>query len=826
MNPEMLGTVVERLDATGADDVLIDVVLAALEGDAALAEALHPEASAPSRSHESRSAEMPSAAKVQPPGAFLRSVTVTGFRGIGPTATLALNPGPGLTVVAGRNGSGKSSFAEALEVLLTGDLRRWEHRSQDWKDTWRCLHGDTTSMEAEFAVEGVNGPTLVRRTYDAEAKKIDSAATVVQPYGKSKTTLHEIGWSRALQDQRPFLSHAELEALLAEPKALHDQLNELLGLEELDGAAARLRQARLDADKVAKIAQRQLNPLLSELDGSTDPRAAAAAELLRAKAPNVDAVEELAIGSEAPPESRLSVLAQLASLTVPSTADVRDAVSALRGAARDLEEATTDTAETAASSAQLLSLALTVVTGEGACPVCETPDAIDGGWRYRTSQRVASLAGASAALAEGWARLRETVRQARELVRPVPVVVAAAAGAGVDSAAVSAAWASWAAIPSEDGIVGAVSLADHLEETIEPLTGAVDGIRTAAAARQAELRDEWAPLARRLVDWCHQARDSAAAATRMHRAKAGDEWLQKAATELRNERLAPFAAQTVELWNELRQASNVDLRALKLTGSGNRAKVNFEVQVDGIDATGLGVMSQGEANALALSVFLPRATLPGSPFGFLVIDDPIQAMDPSKVDGLARVLVRVAKTRQVVVFTHDDRLPEAMRRLALPGTVLWVSRRDRSVVTVELASDPFERLVKDARQVIGWDKGPRPVPAPVAEQVVPGILRTALESVCNDLTRRRLLDKGVSSEEVEERLSDASRLWERLSLAIHGDVVDDESIRSWMSQKGLSFAVAAVTALNKGSHGESIGDLAGMVEQTRALGRKLQELLA
>lgn len=57
-------------------------------------------------------------------GAYLTSLTVEGFRGIGPRQTLTLTPGPGLTIVVGRNGSGKSSFAEALEVLLTGDSKR------------------------------------------------------------------------------------------------------------------------------------------------------------------------------------------------------------------------------------------------------------------------------------------------------------------------------------------------------------------------------------------------------------------------------------------------------------------------------------------------------------------------------------------------------------------------------------------------------------------------------------------------------------------------------------------------------------------------------
>ena len=71
---------------------------------------------------------------------FLRRITAQGFRGIGPEATLDLTPGPGLTLVVGRNGSGKSSFAEGLELLLTGDTYRWSQRSKVWRDGWRNLH--------------------------------------------------------------------------------------------------------------------------------------------------------------------------------------------------------------------------------------------------------------------------------------------------------------------------------------------------------------------------------------------------------------------------------------------------------------------------------------------------------------------------------------------------------------------------------------------------------------------------------------------------------------------------------------------------------------
>ncbi|CAM5366314.1 hypothetical protein SVIOM342S_05003 [Streptomyces violaceorubidus] len=61
----------------------------------------------------------------------MRSITASGWRGIGPAATVRLNPGPGLTLV-GRSATapGESSFAEAAEMALTGDNSRWQGRTR------------------------------------------------------------------------------------------------------------------------------------------------------------------------------------------------------------------------------------------------------------------------------------------------------------------------------------------------------------------------------------------------------------------------------------------------------------------------------------------------------------------------------------------------------------------------------------------------------------------------------------------------------------------------------------------------------------------------
>ena len=162
-------------------------------------------------------------------GAYLASLSVQGFRGIGPKQTLTLNPAPGLTVIIGRNGSGKSSFAEALEVLFTGDSKRWSDRPKIWKEGWRSLHNaHPAGVTAEVLFEG-EGTASVCCTWD-EGAELDEQKAFVQPKGKPKTTLEQLGWRDAVVSYRPFLSYNELGSLLDEgPSKLYDALSLVLG---------------------------------------------------------------------------------------------------------------------------------------------------------------------------------------------------------------------------------------------------------------------------------------------------------------------------------------------------------------------------------------------------------------------------------------------------------------------------------------------------------------------------------------------------------------------------------------------------------------------
>ena len=288
---------------------------------------------------------------------------------------------------------------------------------------------------------------------------------------------------------------------------------------------------------------------------------------------------------------------------------------------------------------------------------------------------------------------------------------------------------------------------------------------------------------------------------------------------VRAERFAPLAEQSSAIWTQLRQGSSVDITRFDLAGSGNRRRLAVDVTVDGTEGAALGVMSQGELNSLALSLFLPRATFNASPFRFVVIDDPVQAMDPSKVDGLARVLDNVARERQVIVFTHDDRLPEAVRRLGISAKQLQVARRGSSVVEVRPVSDPVARYFDDARALVQTPG----LSADVAGRVVPVFCRNAIEAVCMEVVRRRWIGRGVPHREVEESLEQAQSLVEKAGLLLFDESGRAHEVGSAINSRFGRRAGDAFFECNRGSHeGVSIGALRALIDDSEALATALR----
>lgn len=778
-----------------------ELILAAFESDEALVGTL---AAEPTES-------LPEAADepARHTGMFLQRIMVRGFRGIGPEASLPVVPGPGLTLVMGRNGSGKSSFAEAAELVLTGTSTRWEGRTAAWQEGWRNLHQpEHCRVELDLLTDGQAGGFTVRRHWGAD-DELDGGRWTEQASGQPVRTFDSEAWRRSLQVYRPFLSYSELGSLMdGKPSELHDALHRLLGLDDLTAAQERIVAQRKQRDGEAKEVGRGQRELALRLRGVDDERARAAAELLGHRTVDLTAVAQLALGSD----TDVSVLGQLralVSLTVPSRQDVERSCAEARAAVDALAELSTQQSQADDRVLGLLRSALEHYRscGEGDCPVCGH-GRLDEHWARRAVEQVDVLDDRVAALREGQSRLARAEQAVRDLVTPVPDVLHTA-DTGVDTAAARMAWTDWS---NAAQVYGPAKLAERITAAHGPIRDALAAVQEEAHAELNRRGEMWAPLARELSTWHDQAHRVQEEAATLDHLRAAEAWLKSAAAHLRDERIKPFAAQSQQVWQRLRQQSNVDLGTVRLAGSATRRHVSLDVTVDDVPGAALAVMSQGELHALGLSLFLPRATVADSPFRFVMIDDPVQAMDPAKVDGLARVLADVAQERQVVVFTHDERLAESVRRMRIDATIYEVHRRENSTVEVRVSSDPVTRYLDDARALAASAE----MPEELRNELVATCCRTALEAASHRKVRAAWLAQGDDHAEVEARLANAQKTHQKVALAVFSEPGRESELLARLNREGR-WAADTLQACKQGAHRAIKGDLRELINNTERL---------
>ena len=816
MNDTLLSLVYERLERDGAvDEPWGALVMAACEGQPAVESVL-------GSGEVEKTVPAPPATPPEPPGVFLGPISVSGFRGIGQQATLDLRPGPGLTLVVGRNGSGKSSFAEALELLLTGENKRWSGRTKAWGEGWRNLHaGEKCEIEARLAVEGA-GVTTVRRSW-APDDGLDDAESSVQPHRQPKTTLEALGWSTALDTHRPFLSYNELGSMLDEgPSKLYDAVARVLGLEDLVEADAALSMPRKDRQKATKQVKAQAGQLQTriraQIEGSDDGRVERCLELLGARKWDLDTLEQLTEGSdEGASGDDLALLKQCAALTAPDFGTVEALASRLVEAAVVRAGFSGTDTERAGELAALLEAALDFHEKHTAenCPVCgET--ALGEPWREATAAEVERLRALAQQCHDADKELGGCVRTARDLLRPAPTFLAKLGDVALDPSTVVSTWESWRKGARLDD---PEALAGHLTANAQPLQSAVTELVAQAGAELTRRQDIWRPIARELTRWLVEARAARRGAAQVSLLKSAEDWLKTAVDQIRGDRFRPIAGQTKGVWAKLRHQSNVDLENVLLAGTKTQRRVELGVTVDGVEGAALGVMSQAELHALALSLFLPRAMLPESPFRFIVIDDPVQSMDPARVDGLARVLADAARDRQVVVFTHDDRLPASVRRMQLEATVIAVTRKPGSVVECRPSHNPIQAHLSDAH-ALAKDTG---LPAAAQARVIPGLCRSALEAFFVAIVRRRRLDAGQAHVDVEDELAAANTLNKRAALALFDDVERTGDVMQRLNKLG-DWAGTTFKQCNKGAHSGFDGDLLDLVKRSGNLIDRLRDV--
>jgi predicted ATPase len=796
MKSELFWQVYERLLADeDVDPTVAALVEAGFESSHAVLVALEgagkglDEASIPTEA-ERRSA----------PVVWLESLDVTGFRGIGSTSRLDLEPGPGLTVIVGRNGSGKSSFAEGLEVLLTGHSLRWRSRSSEWLGGWKNLHhSGKTFIRGAFAVEGEGRRELKREwageEFDAGSLLVDGTETQTNP------------WAEPVDTFRPILSYNEIGATLEEgPSHLYDLLSSVLGMEELTAARDVIAGVRKEIAGYKKRFKAAKDRLEKELDNSDDDRVEAVREAIKGRKADIDALVELAL-DEGDDESVVKVLRRVENLRGPDPDNLLAAITELREAEANFVQVMETAAGEQSQVVKLLQAALHV-HDEGSqldCPVCGE-GTLDDEWRSETQKKIDDMEQATRRMQQAQRRRKNARQAALKLVNAVGSIPEVQLD---EHAGAAHAKAAWEALAESDS---AEELARGMEASFDPLDTAVAALREAATEQLRRLSTEWRPVKTALDTFIEAHAEKEREKPREKACKGAEDWIGDANDALRAERFAPIRDRAVAIWETLRHQSNVALDEIKLEGVRTSRRVTLDVTVDGTEAAALGVMSQGELHAMLLSLFLPRMTLDESPFRFLVVDDPVQAMDPAKVDGLAQVLHDVAQTRQVVVFTHDARLPEAIRRMQLPATVIEVKRREESKLDLRETRSRAKQFLDDAWTVVHAQHkfGPS-----VAPRVVPGLCRAAMEAEFERRVWTTQLAEKKTHAEISDLLEAKQSLYDLAQLALTGG--DTRDLYGYLSNKIDSAAVDTFKAVRDGAHGNFQGDVRGLVDRTQKM---------
>jgi hypothetical protein len=353
---------------------------------------------------------------------YLESVAVTGFRGIGPRAWLGLSPRPGVNLVVGRNGSGKSSIAEGIETAFTGVNTRWHGLHASRSGNWRNLHhqGGKPEIEVKLAIEGDNGRSTLTRTWEGE--DFDASRGDFKRPGHGRVAVDEADFKQAMEDYRPFLSYVDLDRMISgKPAQMHDAIASILGLRDLSTADGRLRAEEKALDDAAKAAKNEVPQLIAALyELEDDERAVEALVAIDTPdSPDFATLGTLVAGLPGDvDEGRIAELRLAVGVQGPDVQQVDTAVSRLTKAVADEEAVRGTSSEDAHRRAELLAQAVSHCDrhpDEAACPVCGTDGVFDAGWAARAISQIAALREEAQAADDARSELRSAVRAVQDL---------------------------------------------------------------------------------------------------------------------------------------------------------------------------------------------------------------------------------------------------------------------------------------------------------------------------------------------------------------------------------------------------------------------------
>ena len=789
--------------STSADD-LFQIAKAAIEGENALLSLLEtldsPQRNLDADLHEPNSLESSVQENYGEIG-YLRKITVKAFRGIGEESTINFRPDNGLTIVTGSNGTGKSSFVEALETLLTGTSLRWEDRSVEFKQGWRNLHSpNDPSLVAEFTSQTNQVEQLLICGSWDDVKKVDSIQRTVQTIEGDHQNLEGYKWVERLNTFRPLLTFNEISQLIEQkPSVRYDTISAALGLSWLEGAIKLLRRVSDGRSKPLKEIPREWSAIKQS---GTESLPHDVTDLIAdidtaIKGKNID--DGLIERASLYVESHVGELSDMQQFerAFPEESEIADLRTGIMAYIVELGSHARSLSQQSHLVAQILtnSLRLCEEFGQEDCPVFKAQGVLDHAWIDKTRLDIPRLEEDARVFEELESLRNELTNEAKEIIQRLDDSI-------IDNLntrepileRLKSKSSSWLDFNNFDDLTAVLK---HVDTHYEPLRAAY-----LDAQNDFDSGDEHNSLlkAQLLLRKFIEESKKLNLTNDLDLAK---DILKEALESNRSERFAPIAERSKDLWKQLSFHSSVDLNEIVFTGADSSRRVKVGVTVDGSETSALSVMSQGELHALALSLFIPRVEQDQNPFKFLIIDDPVQAMDPRRVEGLAEVLYELSHTRQVIVFTHDDRLAESTRRLGIPADLFECQRKPKSRVLVRQISTPIKQTLKDAKRLITSGG----IPGDIRAKGVLILCRHAIEIAARMKIKQRRILRGQRHDDVNSLIENNARLIQHLSLWLFDEPdrgnndVYEELVRRYGADEGSAFK-AVIKSCNKAAHGE------------------------
>ncbi len=621
-------------------------------------------------------------------------MALANFRGVRDAVDFDLDAD--IVLLRGDNGSGKTSFSDGIFWLIFGDLPHLRERVRATRRSHDYILSRYATGPARVSLEVRRGDATYRIERVGDSK--NSTLSVVQLSPQERTSQIEDAFGT--DSWADFLTSFQTWGVLRQDavrlvldtagSALHERLSSVVGLadltrfreacrsalktqtaesrasnEDVSRAKARVEESEIRLAQIRATRRARMRETIGDRISSL---AALSTSSLQFKTADVDDEETLvSLGRD------ISALADLAASAADAYEGLLSAeksygtsAAALRGELDLLRASAEDLHATISAQRQLASAAL-LLLGEH-CPVCDQQ--IDVAHvRERLDGVLTSTTNSEAHAERSVGLIAEAERRWRDALAGE---AASARAAELLRAARSNLLQAVDASPYVH-IAGAMrepeeyrALERSLDQARFTLRRVYAEVHAETASSEAESEAELTANKARLDE---QTAASKEIEKNLDAARRLDKASQAAAEKIVASLLQRLEPSFAEVFDRLSPHPTFSRLRAKQDVYYNKNHIVpevFDAERD-VTANPLLVFSEGQLNTVALSYFLGLALNSDTPgLSFMVMDDPLQAMDVLAVLGFADLCRRLRHERQLVITTHDRRYADLLIRKLAP----------------------------------------------------------------------------------------------------------------------------------------------------------------